>query len=220
MKQITLLAFCLSFALNLAAQVGVNTPNPSQTLDVNGKLEIGDDQITPTEGTLRYNDATKNFEGFNGTGWSALNNEPQFVNNDAIPEGAIVVYGESPAISNNDETDDCRIYYGDGSFNFERVPNNMYLIVTWINIRDNDINPSPASILARVGPRTSNTAFLIGSRSIYISGAYPDAIWMESSLAPIVIVRPGEYLAISNSRFSEDVVHLQMRGFLVPALDY
>lgn len=206
-------------AANLSAQVGINTDDPEQALDVQGRISVADDNTPATEGAIRFNQSTRQFEGYDGTEWSTFDNEPQ-LSGGAIPTGAIPVYGETAPISANDETENFRVYYGDGSSSFLTVPDNTYLIATWVNIRDNDINPADARILARVGPRTSSTSFLISSRTFYISGAFPDMIWTESSLSPLVIVRPGEFFSASNSRFSEDIVHAQFRGFLVPNLDY
>jgi len=79
------------------AQVGVNTDMPEQALDVNGKLAIGDDNEAPTEGTLRYNATDQVFEGFDGTEWTSLTNEPNLSNGGSIPAGAIPVYGSSTA---------------------------------------------------------------------------------------------------------------------------
>lgn len=58
--------------------VGIGTTNPQSRLDVNGKIKISDDNINPTEGTMRYNNTTKNFEGYDGTNWVILNNNPSF----------------------------------------------------------------------------------------------------------------------------------------------
>ena len=65
----------LIFSFNISAQVGINTDTPSQALDINGKIEIGDDGTTPTEGTIRYNSTTKEFEGYNGDTWLSLSSE-------------------------------------------------------------------------------------------------------------------------------------------------
>lgn len=54
--------------------VGVNfSPfgTPDQTLDVNGKIKIGDDLRTPTEGTLRYNSSSKVLQVYDGNSWNS-----------------------------------------------------------------------------------------------------------------------------------------------------
>lgn len=69
MKNI-ILAFSLLFSLNISSQkVGINTLNPSVTLDVNGALRIGNDNNTSPAGTIRFNPETGDFEGFDGNEW-------------------------------------------------------------------------------------------------------------------------------------------------------
>lgn len=53
-------------------KVGINTNAPAQTLQVNGKLKLGDDVLTADAGTIRWNSANKDFEGFDGTQWLSL----------------------------------------------------------------------------------------------------------------------------------------------------
>lgn len=54
------------------AQVGIGTTTPRQKLDINGKLNVGNDDTPPTEGAIRYNSLLNDFEGFNGTEWVSL----------------------------------------------------------------------------------------------------------------------------------------------------
>jgi len=55
--------------------VGIGNGNPSQNLDINGKLRIGNDNKPGTPGVMRFNVNTLNFEGHNGIGWSRMNNQ-------------------------------------------------------------------------------------------------------------------------------------------------
>ena len=50
--------------------VGIGTPNPSQKLDVDGKIEVGDDATAATAGAIRWSGT--NFEGYDGSLWNAL----------------------------------------------------------------------------------------------------------------------------------------------------
>lgn len=74
MKLFTIIFFLLSYLVtnSQTGMVGIGTQTPGQTLDVAGKLKIGNDIHTPTEGTVRYNEVTKDFEGYNGTEWKSL----------------------------------------------------------------------------------------------------------------------------------------------------
>ncbi|MFN8319577.1 MAG: FG-GAP repeat protein [Saprospiraceae bacterium] len=53
----------------IVSKAGVNRTNPMNTLDVNGKLRVGDDSSLPTAGSIRWNAASHDFEGYNGTEW-------------------------------------------------------------------------------------------------------------------------------------------------------
>ncbi|MCU0389453.1 MAG: SusF/SusE family outer membrane protein, partial [Chitinophagaceae bacterium] len=61
-----------TFTLVPASNLGINTTSPNQRLHVEGKLKIGDDPNPPTAGTVRWNEATKDFEGYDGTVWRSL----------------------------------------------------------------------------------------------------------------------------------------------------
>ncbi|MFM2392936.1 MAG: hypothetical protein RLZZ546_918 [Bacteroidota bacterium] len=50
-------------------KVGVNTPTPEQSLHVNGKIKLGNDDVSPVAGTMRFNPSTDDFEGYDGTKW-------------------------------------------------------------------------------------------------------------------------------------------------------
>ncbi len=58
--------------LDSNGKLGVGTSIPLQKLDVNGKIKLGDDAETPTEGTIRWNSTTKDFEGYTGNAWVSL----------------------------------------------------------------------------------------------------------------------------------------------------
>lgn len=68
----SILILFLAFGSFLTAQVGVNTPTPSQALDVAGKIQIADDAIPPERGTIRFNAQNSEFEGYNGVEWKIL----------------------------------------------------------------------------------------------------------------------------------------------------
>lgn len=57
---------------NITPKVGVNTSMPGQSLQVNGKIQLGDDLVAPVAGTIRWNNSSNDFEGFDGTQWLSL----------------------------------------------------------------------------------------------------------------------------------------------------
>ena len=72
---------------NNAGNVGIGLVNPTQKIEVAGKIRIGNDNQTETAGTIRYNSTNKYFEGFDGTNWGTFN-----ANNSAsLPQSAIVL---------------------------------------------------------------------------------------------------------------------------------
>ena len=81
------------------AQVGINEANPSQTLDVNGKIKLGDDGTAPTEGTIRYNGQKKDFEGWNGSAWLSLTKNKNGWGNQSVTENRSIT-GENFAYHN------------------------------------------------------------------------------------------------------------------------
>lgn len=104
-KQIFLFIF-IGNSLQLAAQnVGIGTTTPLQKLDVKGKLNIGNDNQQPQAGTIRFNEATKDFEGFNGMEWKSLTSSyssgPYISSPGSFEEKGtdIAIHGEFAAIS-------------------------------------------------------------------------------------------------------------------------
>ena len=57
--------------------VGIGNTSPTQKVVVDGKIKIGDDATSGSEGTIRYDQTSSNFEGHNGTDWMVLNNKQQ-----------------------------------------------------------------------------------------------------------------------------------------------
>lgn len=69
--QLTFYALLISFLT--FAQVGVNTDTPSQALDVNGRIQVGEDgSSTEEEGIIRYNSTAQDLEGFANGQWQSL----------------------------------------------------------------------------------------------------------------------------------------------------
>src|ERR1700744_3877970 len=99
MKQLFL--FCIAVILISQANaqnVGIGTTTPTQTLDVNGWVKLGDQNApvppnTHTEGSIRYNRTTKTVEynsGGTSANWTALATQAS-----AVPQGAIIMWSGS-----------------------------------------------------------------------------------------------------------------------------
>jgi hypothetical protein len=62
----------LLIATNVNSQnVGIGTNSPTEKLDVNGAIKIGNTTNT-APGTIRWNEVNKDFEGYNGIKWISL----------------------------------------------------------------------------------------------------------------------------------------------------
>lgn len=75
MKKNLLLLFsvCLLLKTAISQNVGIGIANPSEKLEVNGAIKIGVNTGTAA-GTIRWNPATSDFEGYNGSSWLSLTN--------------------------------------------------------------------------------------------------------------------------------------------------
>lgn len=58
---------------SFAQNVGIGTVNPTEKLEINGAIKIGESSnANPASGTIRWNAIKNDFEGFNGTTWVSL----------------------------------------------------------------------------------------------------------------------------------------------------
>lgn len=68
--QLALSFFLLTIKISYAQNVGIGISSPQQKLEVNGAIKISsNDMVTPTRGTMRWNNNTSQFEGFDGIQW-------------------------------------------------------------------------------------------------------------------------------------------------------
>lgn len=60
---------------------------------IEGKLQVGNDSIAPTEGTIRYNTLTRDFEGWTGTEWKSFTfNQSDIANAFVDPDASTFSY--------------------------------------------------------------------------------------------------------------------------------
>lgn len=70
MKSILTLLLAVAYTFVFSQKVGINNNTPQEALDVKGKIRISDDTTNQsTAGTIRFNQETQDFEGFDGSGW-------------------------------------------------------------------------------------------------------------------------------------------------------
>ena len=67
-----LMAFSLYSSLALAQNVGIGTNNPKAKLDVNGRINLGNDTTVVSAGDIRYNERAGDFEAYDGEQWYTL----------------------------------------------------------------------------------------------------------------------------------------------------
>lgn len=197
----------LMFSIPLWSQVGINNTNPNQALDVNGKVKIGNDGVTPSEGTLRYG-STGDFEGYTSGGWRSFTQSSSSI----IP-GDIIPITASSTISPN-VTQDFTIYDAFTLNSYVTIPSGKYFMVTSIVVTSNTTGTTGVHALT-IGPRVSTT-YPIFYRSIDLKG---DRATSSQTLSDpygfLVIIRPGEKFSIYNSSNSDYPVDITVRGFLL-----
>lgn len=194
------------------AQVGVNQPKPEQTLDVNGKIKVGDDTATPTEGTIRYNSPEKDFEGHDGTEWKSLTETAHGLSN------PLAYFGTTVGVAKGDNVDVSFTPWNDG-LGFQEVPAGKYFLVTQLAYKDNNFDANDVFVSAYLLVRTTAPSF---RATFPMSG-------LESVLRPIIadrenplfILRPGERLLLYHvSNSAETFIEVTVRGFLVDDLNF
>ena len=215
----TLLAIALALTLqSAAAQVGVNEPNPTQTLDVNGKIKVGDDATAPERGTIRFNDATDEFEGYDGTGWKVLSLQTTTPSSPTriayTGRSNSTIKGAAPASA---------LLYQTGELNpsapstFTNVPAGKHFLVTMIFVEDNGIASRDDLYDVTISSTTGATRF---ENSIRLIGSTQSTDYIIGGIDnPLIVMRPGEKLRILEE-LGNTRVNANFRGFLVDELDF
>ena len=214
MKTKLFLLWILFFPI-LNAQVGVNTETPNQMLSVNGKVEIGDDSVTATEGTMRYNAEDADFQGFANGQWHS------FTNRANLPKNAKPVFGYIQACSPG-ELEDFTLYYEEtNAFAATQIPAGKFLIVTEFTFNPNSLTTNLDAInYLTIGPRVYGIEYPDYRRRSLFVVQWKTPQRHISGMSPAFIVRPGEYFSISNESTSTHTLDARMRGFLVDDLNF
>lgn len=225
MKQISYLLCALIIVLaplSLTAQVGVNNNDPEQTLDVNGKVKIGNDDTTPSDGTVRYNDIEEDFQGYADGEWQSLtkSNSPTV----DLPIPAIYTSFDVPSdgIWSVDEID-MRETWGNSairtSFTDFAVPPGYMFVVDQICIIGRDGSGADKDAFFYSGIRRQNSAGNPINPQIYISGNRSEGpACIQGSRNPVMILSPGQQFEALNGNESEANIRVLISGAFVTDL--
>ena len=201
-------------ALYVQAQVGINTETPNQMLSVNGKVELGDDAVAPTEGTLRFNATETDFEGYAGGTWQSMTGRSFF------PKNAVPYYGYTNIVSPGQSI---RITFrnaANGNIFHLNVPANKYMIVTSVTFKPTAVYTTDTAQYLEIGPRFSSATHPDYERSIRIAVKAHQINRLVGENGFLFIVRPGEALAMYNSTGSTQRWEARVTGFLVDNLEF
>ncbi|WP_020571583.1 hypothetical protein [Neolewinella persica] len=203
MKYLLLLLLSTFFLSNLPAQVGINNPVPSQALDVGGKIKVGDDQIAPVAGTIRYNRVAKTFEGYDGTEWSVFNPDPEDGGGNVPASGTVVM---SLEVFNSGQGRTATLRGTDGSAPFTTVPAGRTLYITSVIASSNFESTYSISLLPHDGSQS------MGYQQIILnSSSLGESIILNDAGGHLMIVPAGGKIDLITFG-TRSKVHI--RGFL------
>ena len=198
----------------LPAQVGINTNNPDQKLDVNGKIKISDDGATPTPGTMRYDTIIDQFQGYNGTEWLSFSQQP----NGPLPSESIPVFSYENIISAG-TTKPFVFRDWDGTIH-NTIPVNKMIIVTGIYPSPNSAAITNSFYALSLSVNNSSTGLAVVGTALRISGYDNVSQFFSGDQSPLFVVKSGEYLSVFSYGTSELTMSLSLRGFLVDDVSY
>ncbi|OAV43426.1 hypothetical protein [Lewinella sp. 4G2] len=228
--------FLLFSASTFAQQVGVNTNNPTQTLDVNGKVKIGDDNTTPSNGTIRFDGVDQDFEGYADGEWKSLTQSAGSNLDIPIP-GMFVSFGVEPEGIWRENYVDMRETWGNFTVPSQTpfgtdtspdgVPPGYFFVVENIcatgRERVNDSNAEQASNFAffYVGLRRQSAFGSALNPQIFLSGSRDDSgtKCMTGTRTPLMVLRAGEKLEMWSDVDSQTDVRVVVSGSFVTSLE-
>ena len=202
------IAFTSSFA-----QVGINTDNPDQALDVDGKVKIGNDGRTPTEGTIRYG-ATGDFEGYTAEGWNSFTEQ----NSGPLPGNPVPLTGFLNIISPG-QVEDFYFYDWDGNF-FLDVPIGKKVIVTGIYPSPNSAAATNDFYALSIASYGDSGSTIRNYSRIRISSYDNESRYISGDQAPLIVLNEGERVKVFSYGTTEITMAVSLRGFLVDNLEY
>lgn len=215
---IALLVFVPSF---LFSQVGINTEKPTQTLDVNGRLKVGEDpNLLNEEGAIRYNELAQDLEGFAEGDWKSLTSTN-------VGESAIYIQLYHFGLSNNgtwvapsrtQSYDDNGIGTTTGNL---PVPTGKILVIDQVCAT---AEGAGQSLDFYAGIRESTGIGNGVNPQLYITGSSgAGTTCLQGNKAPLLVVTAGNRVQMVNSTVSDSgfQVRIFATGFLLNSLkDY
>lgn len=202
-------------ALYVQAQVGINTETPNQMLSVNGKVELGDDAVAPTEGTLRFNAAETDFEGYAGGEWQSMTGRSFFPKN-AVPYYGFLHFPPGPGQIVN-------IIFAIDPIdleNWQTVPTNKYLIITSVTLQPNDLYPNDPVQFLKIGPKSPYGNFPDLNRAILVAVKAHQINRLVGENGFLFILHPGEKLVLQNYQSNSQIWTASVTAFLVDDLEF
>lgn len=209
----TIVFFLCVMSIASAQKVGVNQPVPKQALDVNGKMQIGNDAEPATAGAIRYNDTTNEHEGYNGTEWKSFTEEKS----SGLPSNPVSVYGYSVVIPGNILS--IYVYRDDTGSGYTKVPTGKFLIINLISIISNNLGSTGRAVV-KIGPGDAVNGLPTNARSMVFGGDRLNPQIFTAGASPLLILRGGEYLNAVNENVSDYPVNVFFRGFFVDDLKF
>ena len=209
------LILLLALPFGLSAQVGVNTDTPKQALDVNGKLQIGDDDTPPTPGTLRFDGVNGDFHGYDGAAWTSLTKN-RSTGASMAPGRLITAYS-----SNISPDSEVRVAFDVRADNSQMATPGPgeYFLITAINVIPNQFTFSAERYaLSFTVSDAPNSGYGDIDNSFRMTGNLAEQNFVTSE-TPILVVGPGQYLRVEASSLNQASVNLNLRGYWVDSKD-
>ena len=212
----------LTLSCSLAAQVGVNQPNPEQALDVDGKVKISDDNTVPSDGTVRYNSSENSFEGFTAGQWESFNKSGTPTNVEYITaysfnltaSGDWKILGEASAGGYVNENNLLSSAFA--------VPAGKVLLVDKITVTARDEVPDEFFYVGIVRTSSTPTSPSVSPSNprLYVSGnSNTGPATLTANHMPLLRVNSGQYIGVNNSSNSQTAVRVVVYGVLVDDTD-
>lgn len=218
--KLCILSTVITISTDAYSQVGINTNTPQQALDVNGRIQVGDDPTAAdTEGALKYNQTTNNLEGYAQGQWQSLTGGSN------VPTGAELVVCRITDLDNDSSAFAATFTNKDGvAVVNTAVPSGKFLLITHISL-------TPVSLFDfDTEEPFYSLRFQFGtfSNRLDVSGKYTGGTLYQNQAgySPIAVVDSGQSLQITNFLLSSGFEQFDagldvfITGFLVDDLNF